>query len=158
MDSSPLSLSIKTLDNGGLLHNYLTRSCWATQLLTPQNALIVKERKDNRDISIPREEGYQLKCQSVPLNYKTLSDPGRPTHLTLYLVWHTSYGWLLVQPVSITSDRRQSRDTRGTRGTAILSFLGFGHFRKQVQHPGETGHLHPVVKTIVPEETPWGTA
>lgn len=34
---------------------------------------------------------------------------------------------------------------------AILSFLGFGHFRKQVQHSGETGHLHPQV-------TPWGAA
>lgn len=146
MDFSPLSQSIKTLDCGGLLHSYLIRGRAQTKprllgytaLNSSECLLIVKERKDNHDISTLGEEGYQLICQVVSLNHKSLSDPGSPTHLTLYPVWHTSSSWLLVQPVSITSDRGQSRDTRGT---AILSFRGFGHFRKQVQLPGETGYL-----------------
>lgn len=100
MDSSPPSQSIKSLDCGGLLHSYLIRDRAQTKpgllgytaLNSSERLLIVKERKDNHDISTPREEGYQVICQVVSLNHKSLSHPGSPTHLTLYPVWHLSYG------------------------------------------------------------------
>lgn len=56
------------------------------------------------------------------------------------------------EPVSIIRYGGRTQDTRET------AFLGLGNFGKQVQHPGEAGHLHPEVKTIVPKETPWGAA